>query len=153
MTQMQDNICKIRDLIANKEYDKLVHHKHLLKRLFQELHRHMRRKADDYNYELEFTSQDLRELAADIRGMMKSWDTAMNPEKNIKALAKKVTEDGHLNFDEFTLSRTKYLFYRSNIGVELLELLNLLEYHGVFLYFLEIVSNDEFAIKYTERLV
>ena len=42
-------------------------------------------------------------------------------------------------------------YRRDNIQI-LTELRSLLEYHSVFLYFLEEASGDELALKYTERV-
>lgn len=152
MTKLQDNICALRDLIAKKEYSKLVYKKRLIQDVFKEIHRNMVRKVDDYGYQLDFTSQDLRELAQDIRGMFKSWSDGINPEKNIKQLAKLVDKTGKLNFAPYTEKTTEIMRWRRDNMQVLIELLNLIEYHAVFLYYTEIASNDEFALNFTERI-
>ena len=152
MGNMIDNICKLRDALISKDYNRIVHLKPLFISVFNEMHRHLVRKTKDYNYQLDFTAQDLRELAQDIRSLLKRWETAMSPEKNIKALYKTVKEQ-KLNFDSYSERVIPILIARRDSVQMLYELLNLTEYHAVFLYFLEIASEDELAIKYTERLV
>ena len=75
----------------------------------------------------------------------------MNPEKNIKSLKKQVV-NGKLDFGSYTEAKLPILAARRDNVQVLYELLNLLEFHSVFLYYLEIASNDEFAITCTERL-
>lgn len=151
MAKITDKICKLRDILENKDYKQLLYCQKLIKDIFGEVHRNMSRKSTDYNYQLEFTSQDLRELAQDISTTFKRWDDKLCPEKNIKALLKTV-EDGKLSFEKFTDETIPYMKYRRDNIQVLTELRNLLEYHAVFLYFLEEASNDELALKYTKRI-
>lgn len=161
MTKLIDNICALRDVLQTKNiYElskKLYYKRGLIQSIFNEVHRQLAKKSEEYDelkgtdYDLSFTSQDLRELAQDIRNVFKKWDTEMNPEKNIKALKKSV-KDGVLNTKEFTETKTQIMKARRDHTQILTELLSLLEFHSVFLYYLEIASKDEFAIKYTERL-
>lgn len=90
MARITDNICKLRDILENKDYGKLKFARGLIQSIFDEVHRNMARKSVDYSYELEFTSQDLRETAQAIGDTLKRWDNIMCPEKNIKVLLKKV---------------------------------------------------------------
>lgn len=152
MTKLLDKICKIRDLMVSKDFSKLKFYNMQMGQLKEEVHRQIRKKATDYNYELDFTSQDLRELSSDIRKCLKRWETAMNPEKNIKALLASI-EDKKINLDPFYNKTIPIMIARTENIQALIELLNLLEYHSVYLYMLEEASNDEFALKYTERLV
>ena len=151
MSRLIDNICKLRDILENKDYKKLGYIRQLSQSIFEEIHRNMARKADNYSYELDFTSQDLRETAQAISDTFKRWDNIMCPEKNIKKLLKKV-ENGKLNFDEFTTESLPIMAYRRDTMQVLTELRSLLEYHSVFLYFLEEASNDKFALTCTKRL-
>lgn len=151
MSKIIDNICKLRDILENKDYDKLKFARGLIQSIFNEVHRNMARKVADYSYKLDFTSQDLRETAQAITDTFKRWDNIMYPEKNIKKLLKTV-KNKKLNFEIFTKETTPIMaFRRDNIQV-LTELRSLLEYHSVFLYFLEEASNDKFALTYTQRL-
>lgn len=151
MTRIIDNICKLRDILGNKEYKKLIFSQKLIKDIFGEIHRQMAKKSVDYSHELDFTSQDLRELAQDIANTIKRWDDKLCPEKNIKALLKTV-KDGKLSFEQFTNDTLPYMEYRRDNIQLLIELRSLLEYHSVFLYFLEEASNDRIALTCTERL-
>ena len=151
MAKITDKICKLRDILENKNYKQLKYSQRLIADIFGEIHRNMARKSTDYSYQLEFTSQDLRELAQDISTTLKRWDDKLCPEKNIKALLKTV-EGGKLSFKKFTNETTPYMAYRRDYIQILTELRSLLEYHSVFLYFLEEASNDELALKYTKRI-
>ena len=158
MTKLLDNICKIRDILEFKQYDKLGYIRQLSQSIFEEVHRNMARKSNDYNHELEFTSQDLRETAKAISDTLKRWEDIMNPTKQIKKLSKnalllKEEKKKVINLNDYMAEVLPIMRYRRDYAPMLTELLSLLEYHSVFLYFIEEVSNDEFALKYTERVV
>lgn len=157
MTKLLDNICKIRDILEFKQYDKLGYIRQLSQSIFDEVHRNMARKSNDYNHELEFTSQDLRETAKAISDTLKRWEEIMNPTKQIKKLSKnalllKEEKKKVINLNDYMVEVLPIMRYRRDYAPMLTELLSLLEYHSVFLYFIEEVSNDEFALKYTERI-
>lgn len=156
MSKMIDNICKLRDILEfeilkDHKYEKLVYKLPLVRSVFNEMHRHLARKSTDYSYELDFTAQDLRELSASIRAVLKHWETLMNPEKNIKALKKQI-DNGTLCMEDFTNAKIPIMAARRDNVQMLYELLNLCEFHSVFLYYLEYASNDRFAIEHTERV-
>lgn len=151
MAKITDKICKLRDVLENKDYNQLKYSRKIIQDIFNEVHRNMARKSTDYSYPLEFTSQDLRELAQDISTTLKRWDDKLCPEKNIKALLKTVS-GGKLSFEQFTDEAIPYMAYRRDYIQILTELRSLLEYHSVFLYFLEEASHDELALKYTQRI-
>lgn len=158
MTKLLDNICKIRDILEFKQYDKLGYIRQLSQSIFDEVHRNMARKSNDYNHELEFTSQDLRETAKAISDTLKRWEDIMNPTKQIKKLSRnalllKEEKKKVINLNDYMAEVLPIMKYRRDYTQILTELLSLLEYHSVFLYFIEEVSNDEFALKYTERVV
>lgn len=150
MSNLIDNICKIRDILEYKRDEELKKALPLFKSVFNELHRHIAKRSKDPSHETDFMSQDLRELSESIRATLNRWNTQMNPEKNIKAL-KKTIVDGKLDLSAFTEEKTKYMRYRRDFTQMLVELLNLCEFHSVFLYFLEEQQNDEFALKHTDR--
>lgn len=151
MSNLMDNICKLRDILENKDYKKIVFSRRIIEAIFDEIHRNIRKKSLDYKYELDFTSQDLRETAQAISDTFKEWDNILQPEKNIKHLLKNV-DNGKLNFDIFTNEVLPIIEFRRDNTQILTELRSLLEYHSVFLYFLEEASQDKFALKYTQRL-
>lgn len=151
MSRIIDNICKLRDILEYKDYKKLGYIRQLSQSIFEEVHRNMARKAEDYSYELDFTSQDLRETAQAISDTFKRWDNIMSPEKQIKKLLKSV-KDGKLDLNPFTEETIPIMAYRRDNVQVLTELRSLLEYHSVFLYFLEEASHDELALKCTKRL-
>ncbi len=150
MTKLLDKICKVRDLVTSKDYDKLKFYNVQISNLEEEIHRHIVKKAKDYNYKLDFTSQDLRELAQDIHSLFEKWDTAMCPEKNIKKILKDM-KGGQVNLNPFFDATIPVIKARGQSIKELTGLLNMIEYHAVYLYMLEEASNDKFALEYTER--
>lgn len=157
MTKLLDRICELRDIMEQKKYNELGRARMLCDTLFKELHLHMTRKSKDYSYELDFTSQDLRETAKAITDTFKRWDNIMNPEKQIKKLAKdalilKEEKKKVIDLNKLMAEALPIMEYRRDYTQILTELLSLLEYHSIFLYYIEDVSNDEFSINYTERL-
>ena len=153
MTQVIDRICKLRDAVTSKNDNKLVFYHGIVDRLCLELKRPLQKKVDDYDYELDFTSQDLRELAQDIRSMFKRWDTTMNPEKNIKHIYKNDVTGEHLTLQPHFDKVLPIITARRDNTSKFTELLSILEHFGVVLYYFEIAAEDEFATNYTERLI
>ena len=152
MTNLLDNICQIRDLLVSGNYGRLKMYKMKFCRLKDEIHRQTRNKALDFKHELDFTSQDLRELAEDIRNLLKHWADVMNPETNIKALAE-ATKDGKIMLEEFPPKVIPIMQARTETIQPLIELLNIVEYHAVYLYYIEEASNDRVALNFTERII
>lgn len=150
MTRILDNISKLRDILEHKEDKKIVYSHKLIGDLVEELTRQCVKKARDYSYELEFTSQDLRELAEDIRSTFKRWEYHTNPERLIKKYGKGKTQ---VDLSEMNNNLNIYLTYRMQNAIPLLKLLGICEGHGAILYFMELDSEDDFAIRYTERLI
>lgn len=149
MTRLLDNISKLRDILEYKQDSKLVYSHKIINSLTEELTRQAVKKARDYSYEIEFTSQDLRELAKDIRDTFKRWEYQTNPER----LIKKFRGVEKVDLTEVNANLDKYLHYRSENIVPLTRLLGICEGYGIILYFMELDAGDEFAIKYTERLI
>lgn len=150
MTKLIDKICKVRNLVTSKDYGKLKFYNMEILKLKEEIHRHIAKKTKDYNYELDFTSQDLRELAQDIHSLFKKWDTALCPEKNIKKLLKDM-KNNQININPFYEQTIPIMTARAESTQALTELLSLVEYHATFLYMVEEASDDKFALEYTER--
>lgn len=148
MTKLLDNICKLRDILEYKQDSKIVFNHKLIKDLTEELTRQAIKKAKDYSYQIEFTSQDLRELAKDIRDTFKRWENKVNPEKIIKSFRGKT----EIDLSEVNNTLNEYLRYRTENADVLMRLLGICEGHGIILYFMELDSNDEMA-KLTERLI
>ena len=151
MSRILDSISKLRDILEYKQYDRLGYIRQLSQTIFDEVHRNVKRKTQDYSLELEFTSQDLRETAQAISDTFKRWDNMMCPEKQIKKIAKKV-ENGKIDMNPFFTESVEIMRYRRDYVQVLTELRSLLEYHSVFLYYLEEASEDKFALTYTQRL-
>ena len=148
MTKLLDNICKLRDILEYKQDSKIVFAHKIINDLTEELTRQAIKKAKDYSYDIEFTSQDLRELAKDIRDTFKRWGYQTNPER----LIKKFKGQTQIDLSEVNATLDKYLRYRNENIIPLSRLLSICEGHSVILYFMELDSDDEIA-KYTERLI
>lgn len=148
MSKLLDKICKIRDLFTSKDYNKFKFHKMELLQLKEDIHRQIKKKSEDYNHQLDFTSQDLRELADDLRDVLNDWSNTMSPIKNIQDIA---INDGVVNINLFMDKVIPIMIARTENMQSMTELLNLIEYHSVFLYYIELASNDEFALKYNVR--
>lgn len=146
MTNVIDNICKCRDLLEG-DLNKLPYALRVFNMTIDDIHRNIRRKGQDNKMSLDFTSQDLMEFAQDIRKVLDGWEDAMDPEKNIKGLLKEV-KDGKLSLIEFCDVKTKVISLRATCIEMLVRTLSILEYHAVYLYFLEETSNDT---KYSVR--
>lgn len=149
MTRLIDNICKLRDILENKQDSKIVFSHKLMHDLIEEISRQAVKKARDYDYQLAFTSQDLRELAKDIRDTLKRWSDAVIPEKLIKKYGKVKTE---IDLTDMTNTLDKILRYRADNIEILTQLQGICEGQGAILYFLELASQDDTA-KLTERLI
>lgn len=150
MTKLLDKICFVRDLLISDKYEKLKFYKMEIYKLKEEIYRQVKKKSQDYSYNLDFTSQDLRELAQDIRNLLKTWEGIMSPDDNIKELLKNM-KNNQIDINPFYEKIIPIMIARMENIQPLIELLNIAECHAVFLYMLEEASNDNFALKYTER--
>jgi len=148
MTKLLDKICYLRDILESKNYEKLKFCSGVINQLIEELNRQARKKAKDYSYEIDFTSQDLRELAEDIRNTFKRWENETIPEKVIK----KFKGYNELDLSEINENMSKYFNLRITNILPLTRLLCLCEGFGTILYFMELDADDEVA-KLTERLI
>ena len=158
MSNLLDRICKLRDILEKKQYDKLKYIRQLEPAIRDEVHHNIARKSEDYNHELVFTSQDLRETAKAISDTLKRWEDIMNPTKQIKKLSKNALlfKEEHkkvINLNNYMDEVLPIMRYRRDYAHSLITFKSLLEYHAVFLYYIEDVSDDNFAINYTERVV
>lgn len=150
MSKLLDKICILRDIIADKKYDKLRFHTATMLSLKEDIHRQLKKKEVNPEHEIDFTSQDLRELAQELRQTLKYWDDIMCPDDNICKI--KVTNK-IIDMTEFSNTTIPVMVARSDSIKSLIELLNIIEYYAVYLYYVEIATNDELVLKCTERLL
>ena len=151
MSNQIDNICKCRDILTNRP-EKLRGYIGVFNRTVDELHRQLLKKAKDYSRELDFTSQDLIEFSQDIDFVLDRWRDTLDPESNIKRLFETMDKkDRKIYFDEQMMPVFDTLMLQRDVGETLLRYSSLLKYLGVYLYFLENASKDEFALMYTNR--
>lgn len=148
MSKLLDKICIIRDLLEQKQDDKIVFNHGIINSLIDELTRQSIKKANDYSHIIEFTAQDLRELAEDIRNTFKRWEYQTNPERIIKKFKGK----SEIDLGEVNKTMNIYLNLRIQNAIPLMRLQGICEGFAVILYFMELDAEDETA-KYTERLI
>lgn len=146
-----DSICFMRDVLEYKQWEKLPYCRKHMTRIFNDVHRHLKKKSENYKHELDFTAQDLRELAQAISDTFKRWDTELSPEKNIKRMKKENLKDNTIDLEPYLNRSLPIMTLRRDYVQELTELRSLMEHHSVYLYFLEEASRDEFALRCTER--
>ncbi len=148
MPKLLDKICFIRNLLEQKQDNKIMYNHGIINTLIEDLNRQSQKKAQDYNHEIDFTAQDLRELAEDIRNTFKRWEYQTNPEKLIKKFK------GQTDIDLSSVNETldKFLNYRITNVLPLTRLLCVCEGVAAILYFMELDADDETA-KLTERLI
>lgn len=159
MSRLLDGICYLRDILQQRDYKKIELYRYRITDIRQQLIRMMGKKAADYKFELEFTAQDLRELADDISTLFKYWNNKLDPKKNIKLIANQSTETvvkgrptKNVDLNSWTESIEDIMKYRTLFCQQLTELLSICQFFSTYLYFIELASKDEFAINYTERL-
>lgn len=152
MSNLLDKICALRDLITKKQYTKLKFYKMGILQLKEEIHRQISKKAEDYSHELDFMAGDLRELAQEINDMLNEWQAIMYTDDNIKEIYQNRKGEA-IDLNPYQEKVIPIMQTRTQIMQPLIELLNLIEYHSVYLYYLEHASNDEFALKYSERII
>lgn len=148
MTKLLDKICFVRDLLEQKQDEKLKFNHTVINTLIDDLTRQAVKKSKDYNHEIEFTAQDLRELAEDIRNTFKRWEYQTNPEKIIK----KFKNQTEIDLSKVNDTLEKYLNLRTTNVLPLTRLLGICEGFALILYFMELDADDKTA-KLTERLI
>lgn len=152
MTRTLDMLCKCRDAIIQypERLPTYTSKGNLFDKTIDMIHRQICKKSEDKTRTLDFTAQDLIEFSEDIQALLKRWETNLNPKKNIKALLKTV-KDGKLSMHDFCDRTTKIMALRRDSIEGLTRTLSVLEYHSVYLYFIEETQLDEFALKFTQR--
>lgn len=157
MARIIREICKIRDIMISGD-DKLISNPRyadasgLYERTALKLKDVIKKKVNEPQYELDITSQDLRELAGDIKAVLKRWEETLDAETNTKWLLTLIDKDRKLNLQPYIDKALPTMIARVDSARYLIGLLNIAEYMAVFLYMLELNTGDEFAINMTERL-
>lgn len=156
MSKVIDNICKFRDFLQQSDIYTIARdlkkQQSLIRAIFEDVHKYINRRNNEHSQNLDFTALDLRWLAEDIQKVIHKMEDKMCPEKNIKLFRKELTENRELDLTWLTNRCIPIMEARRDSIQVLYELLNLLEFHAVYLYFLELESKDEFAIKYAHDI-
>lgn len=155
MVRVLKEICRVRDILISGD-DKLISNpwnsdsSGLYEKTAKKIKEVVGKKYSDRDYELDITSQDLRELAGDIKAVLKRWDDTLNAEENIKELMEQAAEK-RLNLGTYLDKALPVMCARVDASKQLLNLLNIAEYAAVIIYLLEVCTNDAFALQFTER--
>lgn len=156
MVRAIKDICKVRDILASGDDKKISNPRYadasgLYETTAWKIRDVIKKKSFDPDYEIDITSQDLRELAKDIKAVFHRWEETLDADTNIKEVMNSV-EDGKVDMNKVRDKFVPVMVARVNTSRYLVGLLNIAEYMAVFLYALEDALCDEFALKYTERL-
>ena len=156
MARIIKEICKIRDILISGDDKKISNPRYadasgLYERTSWRLRDVIKKKTQEPDYELDITSQDLRELAADIKAVFKRWEKTLDAETNTKWLLTCIDESRNLDLNPYINKALPTMIARVNTSRYLVGLLNMAEYMAVFLYMIELANVDEFALKFTER--
>lgn len=152
MSNILDKICKYRDVISGNNYEKIVFYKDKFIKLALQLQTQLVKKLSDHDYKLDFTAQDLWEFVDDINKLLRKWDYALDPKRNIRKLMKKGRETHSISLDEYAKETDCYMIYTAQNIQPLYNLKVVASRFAVILYCMEECYNDEFARNYTERL-
>ena len=88
MTKTLDNICKIRDLITVGDYKKILSGLGLFKLTYSLVNRNIERFIKNDNYQLDFTSDDLLEMAAECKVFLSNLNHQINAKKMVDNILK-----------------------------------------------------------------
>lgn len=149
MATVIGDICKIRDILVS-DNDRLIAVSHVkYQQLADKIRNAINKKTEEPKYEMDFTAQDLREMADEIIIVLKRWEKFLDAKNQTSWFLTKIKEnDGKANVKEYIKIIVPYLRGR----FMLVALHSLCIYTATMLYLIEESDNDEFAIKYTERI-
>lgn len=148
MSNLIDKICKARDIISSGDSKKIIYYHMKFKQLAEEISRQLAKKVEgSKNYELDFTYQDLQELAEDIKRLIKRWDYATDIKRNILRIKKQKEFNVSKDLEDFA----KVIDIESHNIQSLVSLKLVSEHLAIILYFMEECYEDDFALQYTKR--
>lgn len=87
-----------------------------------------------------------------LNKLLRKWDYALDPKRNIRKLMKKGRETHSINLDEYAKETDCYMVYTAQNIQPLYNLKVVASRFTVILYCMEECYNDEFAKNCTERL-
>lgn len=88
MTNLIDNICKIRDLLTEKDYKKITSGIGLFRKTYLDVNRNIERFIKDDNHYLDFNSYDLLEMSMECKELLGELNNQINVNKMVKEITK-----------------------------------------------------------------
>lgn len=132
VTNLIQNIGKCRDLLAAKEFKNILKNIHLFKTVYQEIMRNVDKYIQNNKHELDFTYNDIQELADEILNYIKNYQSKFTFKRFKEELLKnKIINDKVLI--EFQKEKCDYMY----VDRELREVYKILSYLALSVYLIE----------------
>jgi len=112
MSNLMDMLCKVRDILTSKDFDKIKNNLFLISRLSDEIRRQVKKNGVGNLKQLEFNSYDLRELSEELMEVIKMCEKKINVANILKGLYKKDAIDDKI-VNEFTNISADYMRVRA----------------------------------------
>lgn len=133
MSNLIENICRIRDCLLSKNIKNIDNNLFKIKQVEAEIRRQVKKNGFHNLNLLEFNSYDISELAEEVFEIIKICEKEINFNKIYKNLVKN-EELTNEKFNKFTIDIAKYMHIRACLT----EIHSLLTYIGIMLKLLEI---------------
>lgn len=101
MSNVTDNICKIRDLIIVGEHKKILSGLGLFRSTYSLVNRNIERFIKNDGYKLDFTSDDLLEMSMECKTFLSNLNNQISATKMVKEITS-LTEINDVNVKDFT---------------------------------------------------
>lgn len=132
VTNLIQNIGKCRYLLSKKEFKSILKNIHLFKTVYQEIMRHVDKYIQNNKYELDFTYNDIQELADEILNYIKNYQSKFTFKRFKEELLKnEIINDKVLT--EFQKEKCDYMY----VDRELREVYKILSYLALSVYLIE----------------
>lgn len=132
VTNLIQNIGKCRDLLATKEFKNILKNIHLFKTVYQEIMRNVDKYIQNNKHELDFTYNDIQELADEILNYIKNYQSKFTFKRFKEEILKnKIINDKVLI--EFQKEKCDYMY----VDRELREVYKILSYLALSVYLIE----------------
>ena len=133
MTKLLDKICATRDLLITKDISKIRAKLIPTHRLTDEIKRQVKKFGSDVeHYKLDFTSDDLFEMAEEVKAVITVCERYINPKTRLKKFQEHKTIDDKI-FLEYTNTNADHIAVRAVMT----EMHSLLCFFGIYINLLE----------------
>ena len=86
MTKLLDNICKIRDLVTNGDYKKILSCLGIFQSTYSDINRNIERFIRNDGHNLDFTSDDLLEMSMEVKVFLDNLNKQVNASRMVKEI-------------------------------------------------------------------